>query len=98
MTIDASSPGAEEAVLADEMRRVLRPFLPLAWRERELPDRTPLGAAGLGLDSVRILEMTLACESHFGVTVALDELPGPAPTLGDLIGLLQQAMARRGGA
>jgi acyl carrier protein len=83
---------------ANEIRQVLRPFLPLAWRERELPDRTPLGAGGLGLDSVRLLEMTLECEVHFGIRVELEELRGPNPSLGDLITLIQQAMSSGGGA
>jgi acyl carrier protein len=63
-------------------------------RDTELADRVPLGGNGLGLDSIRLLEVLLACEEHFGVSIPAEELRVSGPTLGDLIALIETALAR----
>ena len=60
----------------DRIHQVVRDHLPASWRDRELPDATPLGADGVGLDSIAILELLLACERETG-------RPFPAALLGD---------------
>jgi acyl carrier protein len=53
-----------------------------------------LGEGGLGLDSIRLLEVVLACEDRFGVTLAVEEMKTGVPTLGDLVGLVEAALGR----
>lgn len=76
----------------EEIRDVLRRHVPLRWRDGELSDRLALGADGLGLDSIRLLEVVLACEDRFGVTLAVEEMN--TPTVGDLVGLVEAALCR----
>ena len=66
--------------------------MPLRWRDGELSDRLALGAGGLGLDSIRLLEVVLACEDQFGVTLEVEEMN--TPTVGDLVGLVEAALGR----
>jgi acyl carrier protein len=77
-----------------EVRQLLRSHLPLRWRDRELPDRLALGSDGLGLDSIRLLEVVLACEEHFQVSISAEDLRVAGPTLGDLVTLIELALAR----
>ena len=80
--------------VGDDVRDLLRPHLPLRWRDGDLSDRLALGTGGLGLDSIRLLEVVLACEDRFGVTLAVEELETSVPTLGDLVGLVEAALGR----
>jgi acyl carrier protein len=45
----------------------------------------PLGAGGLGLDSIRMVEVLLACEEQFGVALAAELLDGKPLTVGRLV-------------
>jgi acyl carrier protein len=47
--------------------RTIREQAPLIWRTRELPFDLTLGASGLGLDSIGIVEVLIACESAVGI-------------------------------
>jgi acyl carrier protein len=49
------------------VRGVLTRVGPSWTREVDLRDDLPLGEQGLGLDSVAIAELLIACERHFGV-------------------------------
>lgn len=80
--------------VSEDVHHLLRPHLPLRWRERELSDRMALGEDGLGLDSVRLLEVVLACEDRFGVTLEVEALKTDVPTLGDLVRLVEAALGR----
>jgi acyl carrier protein len=65
----------------DEIRAILR-----ARNDRvELDSETPLGAEGLALDSIALVEVLLECEERFGVQLAADLLDGEALTVGRLI-------------
>lgn len=45
-----------------------------------VPDDAALtGAGGLGFDSVRVVELLLACETRFEVTLAAEEVLAGAP-------------------
>lgn len=77
-----------------EVRRVLRSHLSLRWREQELADQIPLGGTGLGLDSIKLLDVILACEQSFDVHMPVEELSVSAPTLGDLVALVEAALER----
>jgi len=53
----------------------------------------PLGAGGLGLDSIAIVEVLLACEERFGVVIAAELLAGEPLTLGRLADSLRALSA-----
>ena len=49
-------------------------------------DDVPLGATGLGLDSVRLVELLLLCEDELGVALPADALPAmPSLTVGHFV-------------
>lgn len=50
----------------------------------DLPSELPLGASGLGLDSIGMVEVLLACEERFGVTFAEDFVADESLTIGRL--------------
>lgn len=43
-----------------------------------------LGRGGLDLDSIALVEVLLACEERFGVTIAPEMFEAPPLTVGDL--------------
>ncbi|MBV9497618.1 MAG: acyl carrier protein [Acidobacteria bacterium] len=51
----------------------------------------PLGAHGLALDSIAIVEVLMACEEQFGVTIAADLLAGEPLTVGGLVAAVEEA-------
>jgi acyl carrier protein len=53
--------------------------------ERVLSAELPLGASGLGLDSIAIAEVLLECERAFGVEAVEPLLAGPPLTVGSLL-------------
>lgn len=57
-------------------------------------DELVLGADGLGLDSIAIAELVLACEVHFAVPLAHLLEAGPL-TVGRLVGSLNDASVAR---
>ena len=50
----------------------------------DLPSDLPLGATGLGLDSIAMIEVLLACEERFGVAFAEDFVADESLTIGGL--------------
>ena len=56
-------------------------------------DDLPLGAEGLGLDSIAIAEVLLDCERHFGVRLAADLLDGVPITARRIESRLEQLAA-----
>ena len=58
-------------------------------RHIELSPDLPLGSSGLGLDSIAMVEVLLACEELFGVAIAEDALALPSLTVGSLVAALQ---------
>ncbi|MCX6543142.1 MAG: hypothetical protein NTV05_01870 [Acidobacteria bacterium] len=55
------------AAAADAVLRAFRERAPLVWRDRELPVDLILGAGGLDLDSIAIVELLIACQSAVGI-------------------------------
>jgi acyl carrier protein len=75
----------------------VREALDFLWPERfddatRLRDEEPLGAGGLGLDSIEIVELVLACQSRAGLDAdRAEELLDSGPlTIGRLIAHLAQ--------
>lgn len=59
-----------------EIRAVIRDILLSTWPQRfapdELRDETPLGESGLGLDSVEMAEVLVACEERGAIRLTDD--------------------------
>jgi acyl carrier protein len=86
-TIDASPDAGGAAAeagtsIAADVRRLIRAAAPAA--PVSLADDLPLGRGGLGFDSVRLVELLIACEDHFGVPFPA-ELVQTALTIGALV-------------
>ena len=81
--------------IISEVCRVIRPHLPVSWRERELDQNLTLGADGLALDSVSLLDAVLALEDAFRVELPIERLSASAPTLGGLVHLVAETLAAR---
>ena len=82
---------APEAATDIVVKELIRPFLASTWRSRELPGDIALGPRGLALDSMGLLEILLACEAHFGVALAVEDLrsdKNEEPTLSHLVELV----------
>ncbi|MCC6621933.1 MAG: acyl carrier protein [Deltaproteobacteria bacterium] len=58
-------------------------------------DERPLaGAGGLGFDSVRLVELLLACEDELGVALPVEEVLRDAPlTVGRLVAFVERQAA-----
>ncbi len=56
-----------------------------------LPDDLALGSSGLGLDSVAIVELLLACELACGVRLGADVFEGSGVTVGALVSAVRGA-------
>jgi acyl carrier protein len=63
------------AVLAQRIRRLVIDSLRLEGLEsHEIGDEQPLFGDGLGLDSIDALELVVALEREFGISIANDEV------------------------
>ena len=84
--------GETLAERADDLRKLVGRFVP-SWTGRDITDATPLGASGLDLDSIAIVELLIACEQRFGVAFS-DALLDVRPlTVGTLVRHLEQREA-----
>jgi acyl carrier protein len=61
----------------------------------DLADDVALGADGLGLDSVGVVELLLECEAAFGIRLPADLAESGGLTVGHLAGLVRSAIGRR---
>jgi acyl carrier protein len=76
--------------LAAVVRRTVRQHVPSAWQTRDVPDTTPLGRDGLGLDSVGIVELLLDCEQASGVSFPMAAFGERPLTVGILVEHVQR--------
>jgi acyl carrier protein len=82
---------SREARAAD-LRRLILTFLPAAQgSEADLIDDLPVGDQGLGLDSVAIVELLVACEARWKVPFPATLLQQPL-TIGTLTRHLTRAL------
>ncbi len=85
---------AATATLSDaEFQALVRRHAPSYWRERELHDALRLDAAGLGFDSIGLVELLVACERELALPLPPDLLLDTGMTLGDLKAKLAEALA-----
>jgi acyl carrier protein len=66
-------------------------------RHRALTFETPLMAEGLGLDSVGVLELLVACEVRFDVSLPAERLLDRQLTVGSLAREIHAARSAAGG-
>lgn len=92
-TLCASATAPELDRLGKAVRDLVRERVPSFWAENDLADELRLDESGLGLDSVGLVELVVACERRFGVRLPAAILRQDAPTLGELIGWLRDAGA-----
>lgn len=85
----STTPVAE--IQVEQVLAIVRRHLPPYWQDRPLSPELRLDDAGIGFDSVDLLELLLACERELGREMAPDLLLDDAMTLGDLIAKLQGA-------
>jgi acyl carrier protein len=79
-----------EADVTAEVRRLVSRFAPSGTPEERLGADVPLGARGLGLDSVAIVELLVACEKRFGIRFPGELLEGGPLTIGRLARHLEE--------
>lgn len=68
-----------------DIRRQIEAILQQHSPHTPLSDDTPLGANGLGLDSIALVEVLLECEAALGISIAAEMLDGTSLTVGALI-------------
>lgn len=78
------------------VRRVLSTRAPLQWRDCALTDDLQLGSTGMGLDSVAIVELLLACEEALGVRIPPTVFDEGQLSVGRLIAFARQITASHG--
>jgi acyl carrier protein len=72
--------------LDEQLFALLRARAPLAQGRSDLPDDLRLGAGGLGLDSIALVELLLECEERFGLPRSTGLLESDEPlTVGRLL-------------
>jgi len=87
----------DQAAAAHELRQLLLRHVPPSWRESDLTDDLPLGAEGLGLDSVAMVEFLIACEQRWHLAFPMSLLEQPVLTVGTLLEHLRNALGSRRG-
>jgi acyl carrier protein len=80
-----------ETEIEDALVNLLRSHASLA-AGRSLPGHLLLGAGGLGLDSIAMVELLLDCEQRFGVDTT-ELLEGAPLTMGRLLAHIRGAVA-----
>ncbi len=89
----ALAPTVTESLSAERVLEIVRAHLPSFWRDRPLLTAMRLDEAGIGLDSVDLLELLIACERELGRQLPTDLLLDEAMTVGDLVRKLQSPAA-----
>jgi acyl carrier protein len=84
-------PTTADELFVAQLLEVVRRHLPPWWAGRPLALDLRFDDAGIGFDSVGLLELLLACEKELGRRLPPDLLLDDAMTVGDLIAKLQRA-------
>lgn len=87
-----------QAALDEAVRQLVRARAPLARERADLPDDLRLGAGGLGLDSIALVELLLDCEQRFGIARPVELLEGEPLTIGHLAEHVRAALRSRNGS
>jgi len=90
-----AAPMMVDEVAAEHVLAIVRRHLPSFWHDRPISAELRLDDAGIGFDSVDLLELLVACERELGRELPPDLLLDDAMTVGDLIAKLQGAAPAR---
>jgi acyl carrier protein len=74
-----------ERDVAADVRWLIRTKATAGLRGDDLPEDLSLGSSGLGLDSIALVELLLACEEHFSLPFPAGLIDRVPLTIGDLI-------------
>ena len=77
-------PPATMEIPLDRIRELLRRHAPSFWRDQPMPEELRLDDAGIGLDSIGLVELLLACERELGIRLPPDLLVDADMTVGRL--------------
>jgi acyl carrier protein len=88
---DGEDPGGGPS--AERVLALVRRRLPPFWRDRPISLEMRLDDSGIGLDSVDLLELLVACEEELGRKLPPDLLLDDEMTVGDLVARLEAATA-----
>ena len=94
-TVRAQTPGLgmQRNEIAARLGAILREKLQLNRATGPVGEETGLLGQGFGLDSIEILQVVVAVEAEFGLTVDDDELrPEHFLTVGDLVTFIQRRL------
>jgi acyl carrier protein len=88
---DASVTGVTPLTTA-QVHALVRRHAPSFWRGRPIRDELRLDDAGIGFDSVGLVELLVACEAELGVALPGDLLLEEGMTVGALVERLRRAV------
>jgi len=75
--------GASE--LGPEVKSLILRCAGSSWRLEDFDEDLPIAEGGIGLDSVKLVELVCMCEDHFGVRLPLESLARQTLTVGTLV-------------
>jgi acyl carrier protein len=84
--------GMDRSQISDELLSILKKFMPKAPNASAITDSTTLSQE-LNIDSADLIEIVLAIEEQFSITVA-DEHLNRIKTFGDLLSLVTELTAK----
>lgn len=90
-----ATPPLVDEVSAERVLAIVRRHLPSYWHDQPISAELRLDDAGIGFDSVDLLELLIACERELGRELPPDLLLDDAMTVADLIAKLQGAAPAR---
>lgn len=79
----------------ERLHDLVRRHAPSFWRDQALSDDLRLDDAGLGFDSIGLVELLVACERELGIRLPPDLLVEEAMTVGKLHAKLSAAPSSR---
>ena len=86
----------ENDQIARSVHELVRDWAPGLDSSASLADEMPLGSGGLEFDSVRVVELLLACEEKFQILIPAELLEGTSPTVGALVAWVRRGLGAPG--
>lgn len=81
-------------VIAGRIRALAARQMPSGFDMAAFGDDLPLGPAGIGLDSVALVELVLACEKDFAIRLPAEILEASLLTIAALTDAIEQSLRR----
>lgn len=88
---DATPGPVTTEIPLDRIRELLRRHAPSYWSDQPMPEQLRLDDGGIGLDSIGLVEVLLACERELGIRLPPDLLVDADMTVGRLHASLNAA-------